>query len=284
MARDAGFGAPRAQLALPHWTPMVRRLILINAGLFLASFALYLVREDWLEALLLQLGLDSARFDGSTWPPLWQLFTYGFLHSVTQITHVLFNMLTLFFFGTQLEERYGSGSLLFHYLAAQLCGALLFLISTWFLGAQPLLIGASGACYGVMFAVATLFPGRQVIFILFPMTLRTLAFVLLGMTVFMGLLDLKHGVSGGVSHATHLGGLAYGWLAARKGWLEFDPRARLERRRTVRAAEQAVQEQLRSEADAMRMDQLLEKIHREGMARLSADEREFLRRMSQRRP
>ena len=66
MARDAGFGAPRAQLALPHWTPMVRRLILINAGLFLASFALYLVREDWLEALLLQLGLDSARFGGST--------------------------------------------------------------------------------------------------------------------------------------------------------------------------------------------------------------------------
>jgi membrane associated rhomboid family serine protease len=284
MARDAGFGAPRAQLGLPHWTPMVRRLILINAGLFLACFALYLVRADWLDALLLQLGLDSARFDGSTWPPLWQLFTYGFLHSVTQITHVLFNMLTLFFFGTQLEERCGSGSLLFHYLIAQLCGALLFLISTWFFCAQQLLIGASGACYGVMFAIATLFPNRQVIFILFPMTLRTLTFVLLGMTVFMGLLDLKHGATGGVSHATHLGGLAYGWLAARRGWLDFDPLARLEQWRTARAAERAVSDQLRSEADAQRMDQLLEKIHREGMAHLSADEREFLRRMSQRRP
>lgn len=284
MASEADYGTPRVQLGLPAWTPMVRRLILLNSALFLACFALYLAREDWLDLVLLQLGLDSGRFDGSTWPPLWQLLTYGFLHSVTQITHILFNMLTLFFFGTQLEERFGKRSLLFHYLAAQLAGALLFLVSTWIFGAQPLLIGASGACYGVMFAVATLFPHRQVIFILFPMTLRTLAFVLLGMTIFMGLLDLKHGVSGGVSHATHLGGIAYGWLAARRGWLGFDPGTLLERRRAVRSVEQAVQESMRSEADAARMDQILEKIHREGMARLTPAEKEFLRRASQRKP
>jgi membrane associated rhomboid family serine protease len=284
MVREDSFGATRTQLAMPRWTPMVRRLILLQSGLFLACFALYLAREDWLEALLLQLGLDPSRFDGSTWPPLWQLVTYGFLHSVTQITHILFNMLTLFFFGTQLEERFGSRAFLFHYMAAQLAGAALFLLTTWIFGIQPLLIGASGACYGIMFAVATLFPHRQVIFILFPMTLRTLALVLLGMTVFLGLLDLKHGASGGVSHATHLGGLAYGWWAARRGWLSFDPGAVLERRRAAREAERAVNESLRSEADAARMDQLLEKIHREGMAQLTPAEKDFLRRASQRRP
>lgn len=283
MGRERGLEAHSMRSAFPTWTPMVRRLILIQATLFIVCFALYLASEASWISILENLGLDSERFRGAGIPPLYQLFTYGFLHSVTNITHVLYNMLTLYFFGGMLEERFGGRALLCLYLCAQIAGAALFLVASWLFGSQPVLIGASGACYGVMFAVATLMPQRQVIFLIFPLTLRSLAWILFGMTVFMGLLDLKHGVEGGVSHATHLGGLVWGVLAAKLGFAGYDPAEAWRRSRVAADAQRAINQAQRSEADAARMDQLLEKIHREGMAALSADEKDFLRRASQRK-
>ena len=73
----------------------------------------------------------------------------------------------------------------------------------------------------------------------------------------------------------HLGGAAYGYLAARRRWLWIDPFDVLERKRAVAQEERRV-------SDDVRLDQLLARIKREGLGSLSAAEREFLKRQSER--
>ena len=264
------------QVAWPRMTKVVRRLLIANAAVFVASFLLFFfAEEDW-RRLELVLGLRPAAWRGS-FPilPAWQLLTYGFLHSVTDIFHVLGNLLMLYFFGTMLEEILGSRRFLVAYLSAQLVGALFFLVPGLFgSGAIPV-VGASGAVYGVMIAVATMRPNQTVFLLFIPVTMRVLALVILAITVFGAALAWKGG-GDGVAHLVHLGGIAYGYLAVKTGLLFRDPVEALERRRAEREVE-------RGERDEQRMDRLLEKIHREGMAALTRSEREFLKRISSRR-
>ncbi|MEZ5976097.1 MAG: rhomboid family intramembrane serine protease [Planctomycetota bacterium] len=112
------------------------------------------------------------------------------------------------------------------------------------------------------------------IFVIFPMTLRTMALIVVGLDVFYLLVSLK-GQSDGVAHWVHLGGAAFGFLWARQGAIWKDPVEELEKRR-IAQARQAAQD------DEARMDQLLDRINRDGISSLSDREREFLKRMSER--
>jgi hypothetical protein len=120
----------------------------------------------------------------------------------------------------------------------------------------------------VLVAMATLQPHMQVIFILFPLRLRTLALILVG-------LDLFRMLNGGagVAWAVHLAGAAYGFLAVRRGWIWGDPLEALERRRARRQV-------ARREDDAARLDELLARIHDQGLNSLSEREKAFLKRVS----
>ena len=73
-----------------------------------------------------------------------------------------------------------------------------------------------------------------------------------------------------------LGGIVYGFLAVRTRLLFADPVTSLQRSRQIREVE-------RHEDDDQKVDQLLEKIAKEGMSALSKREREFLKRVSSRR-
>jgi membrane associated rhomboid family serine protease len=272
--RDPPAGLP--QVAWPRLTPAVRWILIGLSAIHLAAFALFLASDGLYSGVLDALALDPAAWRaGFPLVPLWQLATYGLLHSAVDLFHLLGNLLLLYFFGTMLEEELGARRFVLCYALSQAAGAALFLTAGWAgLGAGTA-VGASGACYGVMIAVATLYPRRIVYLVFVPVLMKWLALLILAVTVFSALVQLKLG-GGGTAHLVHLGGIAYGFLAVKTGLIRKDPVEILARRRAVADVERAA-------SDAARVDQLLEKIAREGIGSLSKAEREFLKRASARR-
>ena len=267
---------PAPQFALPRMTPVTKRLIIVNAVVFLVSFALWLSDEGVFEAVNRRLALSPIEWRESfPFVPVWQLLTYGFLHSVPGLGHVGSNLLMLYFFGTLLEELLGGRRLLVTYLSAQLAGALFFLVPGIASGSSGAVVGASGAVFGLMIAAATLRPRAIVYLVFVPVTFKVLALIILAVTVFGWLVTLKQG-SDGIAHLVHLGGIAYGFAAVKTGWIRFDPVEALRARRADASVRRAA-------TDAERMDKLLEKIHREGMGALTRSEKEFLKRASSRK-
>jgi len=276
---DDGDAQMPIRSAFPAPPTAVKRLMLINALVFVVCVLMYVASSEtygWV-ARVLGLATDMWR-ENAPWVPVWQLFTYGFLHSVVDPWHIVMNMLVLYFFGSMLEHELGARRLLITYFGAQILGGILFLALGLAVGKDVLLIGASGGCFGVMVAAATLWPRSPVILIFIPMRLWTMALIFVGIEVYQFLLATALGAAadGRVSHITHLGGIIYGFVAAKTGLVFWDPWRALSERRITKAVE-------RAEGDEKRMDQLLEKIHREGMASLSRSEREFLKRVSSRR-
>jgi membrane associated rhomboid family serine protease len=265
------------QMALPRMTRATRQLMIVNAAVYVVSFGIFLASKDTWFAIERTLGIRPAAWSAA-FPlvPIWQPLTYGFLHSVTDIMHPLMNLLMLYFFGTMLEEAIGTRRFVIAYFAAQLAGALFFL-GGGILGLDAgVAIGASGAVYGVMVAMATLRPRQRVLLLFIPITLGFLALAVLVISLFGVALQWKEGGGGGTAHLVHLGGIVYGFLAVKSRLIFADPMAALARSRAAREVE-------RRQSDEVRMDQLLEKINREGMSALSRGEREFLKRVSTRR-
>jgi membrane associated rhomboid family serine protease len=138
---------------------------------------------------------------------VWQLFTYMFLHG--GIWHLLFNMLTLWFFGSQLERDWGTRRFLKYYflcgIAAGVCVLLVNMaIGDWF---TPT-IGASGAIFGVLVAFGVLYPNQTVLMnFLFPIKAKYMVLIYAGIELLM-----TFGPNTGVSTIAHLGGMAFGYV------------------------------------------------------------------------
>ena len=133
----------------------------------------------------------------------WTLITHMFLHSPNNITHILFNMVTLFFFGPYLEKLIGKKSFVFMYFVSGIVAAIGFILFEGNTGNG--LVGASGAIYGVLGAVAVLNPNLQVFVFFIPMKIKY-------MIVFFALISIfMMGGSGStIAHAAHLSGLIIG--------------------------------------------------------------------------
>lgn len=162
---------------------------------------------------------------------LWRIITYQFLHA--GMFHLIFNMWALYFFGPAVEDAMGPRRFLTFYLACGVAGALfssllasmgLFhetanlplhaLLSQLaaYTGVESLelwqvtpMVGASAGIYGVLVAVAFLYPHLHIRLVFPPvvMTMRTFALVILGLAV---LTVLTNGNNAG-GEAGHLGGI-----------------------------------------------------------------------------
>ena len=143
---------------------------------------------------------------------VWQLGTYMFLHG--GLFHILFNMLALWMFGTELERMWGTRAFLkFYFVTGIGAGILTVLFSLLpFSASQQLyasnVIGASGAIYGLLLAYALYFPDRP-IYLYFVFAVPAKIFVLI-----IGVIALyaSFAGAGGVANATHLGGLLVAYL------------------------------------------------------------------------
>jgi membrane associated rhomboid family serine protease len=143
---------------------------------------------------------------------VWTLLTYMFVHADT--LHILFNMLTLWFFGAELERLWGPRAFAKFYLLVGIgAGILTTLVSLVSYGPLAQLngadiIGASGAVFGVLLAYAMYFPNRLVLFLVFPIRAKIVV-IIMGSIAFLSSFSAN---GGGIASATHLGGLLVAYV------------------------------------------------------------------------
>jgi membrane associated rhomboid family serine protease len=141
---------------------------------------------------------------------LWQFVTYMFVHDPFSYQHIIFNMLALFIFGTQVERRMGSKEFLLYYLLTGVLAGVFSFVVYWFTGSyRVFLMGASGAIFAVQLAYAILFP-QNILYLWGILPLRAPVMVL-GFTA-LEIFFMVTGLGGNVAHFTHLAGFAFGWV------------------------------------------------------------------------
>jgi membrane associated rhomboid family serine protease len=231
---------------------------------------------------------------------VWRLLTHAFCHDRFHIWHIVVNMLLLYWFGGTLEWMYGSREFLFFYLTGAVVAALAFMGMDLYTGSTVPAIGASGAVMAVMMLYTMHFPYETIfLFWILPLQMRWLMLFYVIYDLHPVLLSLSGDrVFTGIAHAAHLGGAAFGFLYSHYQWrleplvdrIAFPslrwqrrPRLRLVRETISEAppvAEPALAPAAESETD--RLDDLLKKIYESGQASLTEEERDILRRASER--
>jgi len=182
---------------MPPIPPVTRTLMLICTAIF--CIQLFVPVTELVFALW---PIHSGRFLP------WQVVSYAFLHG--SITHLFFNMLGLWMFGSELERLWGQKRYLQFLLAGVLAAAVAQLLIT--LGGGPPTVGASGGLFALLLAFGMLFPNRIIMPLFPPIPMKARTFVM----VFGGL-ELVFGLAGssGVAHFAHLGGMVGGFLMIR---------------------------------------------------------------------
>jgi membrane associated rhomboid family serine protease len=210
--------SPMSQNRMP---PGVLNLIVINVIFFIA--------KNFAESKYIDLGnILGLHHPFSKEFHFYQYVTSIFMHA--DFAHILFNMFGLWVFGAMLENAFGTKRFLIFYLICGVGASIIYQI--WvsaiqynsFVGNVPgiiealltypppgILIGASGAVYGILMGAALLFPNTEMymMFIPIPVKLKWLA-------VFYGVAELYNSVhidsSDNVAHFAHIGGMIFGFI------------------------------------------------------------------------
>lgn len=203
-----------------------RKVAWVTALLLIANIAVFVYEStltpSGLEAFVTQWGLVPSRFLADPFSPaqIATVFTSMFLHAGW--LHVIGNMLYLWIFGNNVEDRLGPIGFIAFYLATGVAAAAAQIATT---GATSVpTVGASGAIAGVLGAYVVLFPWAAVLTIVpiffFIEIARVPAFLVIG---FWFLLQVGNGVAslgadvaqtGGVAWFAHIGGFVLGVLIA----------------------------------------------------------------------
>ncbi|MBT4760649.1 MAG: rhomboid family intramembrane serine protease [Bdellovibrionaceae bacterium] len=205
----------QVQFSVP-FSPVVKKLVIINVAVWIGLILI-------LQQLVLDKPLVFAWF--SLIPSkamgdffIWQPFTYMFLHSPNSVFHILFNMLLLWMFGSELEQRWGSQFFLIYYLVCGVGAGILYMFAIYIYyfisgDVSPLftpVVGASGAVFGLLLAYGMVFGERMVYFMmLFPMKAKFFVMIIGGVEL---VTLLSSGVKGEVANLAHLGGLISGFI------------------------------------------------------------------------
>jgi membrane associated rhomboid family serine protease len=197
-------------LSFPPFTRWVKRLIIICGAVYFLQVVLGAVAPQLARDPEVYLGLVP--FFVLHYGFLWQLASYSFLHA--SISHLLLNMLTLWMFGSQEEQDWGSRKFLEFYFFCVVGAALVTLgVSyTGLPGASPVVptIGASGGIYGLLIAFGMLYGDREVFLFPFPFSIK--AKYLVAIIIFVVVIATFQPSQGGVANFAHLGGLLFGFL------------------------------------------------------------------------
>ena len=149
------------------------------------------------------------------WPPAIdkhrqydRLVTYGFIHG--DFMHLLFNMITLFFFGQQIEQLMARVMGVWVYPLFYLSALVVSILPTYLKNQKNpnyLSLGASGAVSAVLFAFVLLAPWSTIGVMFIPMPAIVFAVLYVGYSIWM---DRRGGDR--INHSAHLAGAAYGVL------------------------------------------------------------------------
>lgn len=158
---------------------------------------------------------------GVTAIPVWlTLITSMFMHG--GFAHLGGNMLYLWIFGDNLEDRLGHVRYFFFYLLCGIIASLSHVFSNYIFGENDLIpsLGASGAISGVMGGYLLLFPTRRVTVFFIFLLIKLPAFVVLGSWI---LLQLANGTgylggseASGIAYVAHIGGFIAGLILIKR--------------------------------------------------------------------
>jgi membrane associated rhomboid family serine protease len=295
---------------MPHGL-MCRWLIGINIAVFVLQLAAQtaarpdggaprLARDEWGQVVALPpsdgvvtewliLNVDAVKHG-----QVWRLLTYAFLHDTKfPFLHLIFNMLFLWWFGSDVEQLYGSKEFLAIYLISAFLGGVALNIRGL---TQPVVgqcLGASGAVTTMLILCALHFPRRVIyVFAIVPMPIWLFAIfnVLLDVAGFLGVGDRS------VAFCVHLAGAGfavayYKWQGRITGtlgefmwWKKSRARVRLKLFNPDPDKEEAALVSANSAPQAAadeyleaKLDAVLEKIAKSGKESLTQQEQEVLR-------
>jgi len=199
----------------------VYALIAINVAAFILTLGQreFAINELW---------LSPDHFIGGMF---WQPLTAMFMHD--GISHILFNMWGLYIFGGIVAPRLGGKAFLGLYLVTGLLGNMVWLAAAW--NTPAVLCGASGAVMAVTAAAAVMAPETPMLllFIPFPIKLRTMAIVFFVLEIVMEITGRQPGVANLVHIVGFVGGYLFIKFFFRREML-WDPLAALGGRRRYR--------------------------------------------------
>ncbi|MEY3834851.1 MAG: hypothetical protein RI989_279 [Bacteroidota bacterium] len=217
-------------------TPAVKNIIIINVLIFIACFVVPGLADN----------LTGYYFASPNFRP-WQIVTHMFMHSMSDFTHIFFNMYALYLFGTALENYWGTKKFIFYYMTCGI-GAFFLHMGVSYFEIQKMMqtlsdkeiyqvmitgleegrsykvqmvelysaintgvVGASGAVFGVLLGFGMLFPNTELMLLFPPIPLKAKYFVMIyGAIEFY--LAMRQTAGDNVAHYAHLGGMIFGYL------------------------------------------------------------------------
>lgn len=279
------------------------RIIIINIGVFA------LLKVLWLLGKFGVLSLYDFVERMFTIPPVlnafifrpWTLLTYFFTH--LDFMHILFNMLTFYWFGSIFQQLLGSRKLTAVYILGGICGGLLYLIlhnTVPYLIANPGIgmIGASAGVYAIMVGAATIAPEYKMHLLFFgPIKIKYIA----AACIFFSVIGLGTMNVGG--NIAHLGGVLVGYgFVKRLGkgddwsvgvWKILDAVSQMcsPKKHKIKVSYRKTKDKTTSKnphqtvrgTNQEIIDAILDKISESGYENLSAEEKQILFKASQNR-
>ncbi len=195
-----GFGNFQGQQTIrfgPKMTPVVKYFMYACGGMYMA--------QNIFPALVPVFSLVPTRFF-SGW--IWQLVSFNFLHA--NLMHLMMNMLMIWMFGGELEEKLGRRRfillLVVSGMGAGFCQALAMA------SVPALIMGASGVVFGLLMVYGLTWPDRTVlVMFIFPMKVKWMV-ILFGVIEFMAVVGNGQP---GIANLAHLGGMLFAFIFMR---------------------------------------------------------------------
>lgn len=175
-------------------SPITLALLLLNVGI--SGYAMLLD-----VSLIDELSFRPVRIEAEN--EYYRFITAGFVHGGG--AHLAFNMITLYFFGPQLEGLLGPAAFLVLYFGSELTAhGLTFLYHRT--DPHYAAVGASGAISGVLFAFCLYAPLAMLgVMMVIPMPAILFAFLYVAISIY-AIGNAEPGAPGGIAHEAHLGG------------------------------------------------------------------------------
>jgi membrane associated rhomboid family serine protease len=237
-----------------------------------------------------------ARFSEFVTRP-WTILTYMFMHDLSGILHILFNMLVMYWFGKLFVEYLGSDKLIAVYLLGGIAGGVVYLLAyniiPYFASEAEAhrigMVGASASVNAIVIATATLLPNYTFFLLLIgPVRIKYIA----GAFVFLSFLGTVGNNAGG--NLAHLGGALMGFIYMKQlqagvnwgGWITVTidwfrdlfkekPKVKVSYRKE-RASTSKTGPSEKGAYTQEEIDRILDKISEGGYESLTKDEKEKL--------
>ncbi len=275
------------------------QLIVINVAVFLAMGVIYVFSTvggaEWIYSIVSNQFTIPPKFADFLLRP-WTIVTYAFSHSLTDIFHILFNMLIFYWFGKLFIEYLGNDKLVALYVLGAVAGGIIYLLVyntiPYFIERSGFsgMVGASAAVYAIVTGAAVLLP-NYTFYLLFlgPVRIKYIA----GFYIVLSFLGSVGSNAGG--NIAHLGGALMGfiyikqlqvgidwgaWVTATLDWIKglFKPRSHV--KVSYRKEEPKKTKDRRAsgpkKASQEEIDAILDKISERGYESLTSDEKEKL--------